>query len=105
MSLNHRQRRELRRIESRLLRSDPHLAAMLAVFGRLVADQRMPVREQEASRPDRLRQAAFLLARAIAVTVAAVGFLVSSVIILVTGSRRRPPQPTSQHISQENSDL
>lgn len=58
MSLNYRQQRQPQRIESLLLRSDPQLAAMLAMFGRLAAGQRMPVREQAATRLDRIRQAA-----------------------------------------------
>ena len=53
MSLNRREQRELHRIESGLLRSDAHLAAMLAVFSRLSAGQRMPGREQAATRLDR----------------------------------------------------
>ena len=66
MSLNYRQQRQLQRIESLLLRSDPQLAAMLAMFGRLAAGQRMPVREQAATRLDRIRQAAALIAMAVA---------------------------------------
>jgi hypothetical protein len=97
MSLNYRQQHQLCRIESRLLRSDPHLAAMLAVFARLSADQRMPAREQIATRLDRIRQAAALIAKAVAVTAAAVGFLVSAVLALFTaiiaGSRSAPSQP------------
>jgi hypothetical protein len=98
MSLNYRQQHQLYRIESRLLRSDPHLAAMLAVFARLSADQRMPAREQIATRLDRIRQAAALIAKATAVTASAVGFLVSAVLALFTaiiaGRRSAPSQPT-----------
>ena len=108
MSLNHRQQRELQRIESRLFQSEPHLAAMLAVFGRLSADQRMPAREQVVvTRMDRMRQAAVLItkaiagmAAAIAGMAAAIGLLISAVMALLTalvmGSRARPPQPTHQ---------
>jgi len=107
MSLNHRQQRELQRIESRLFQSEPHLAAMLTVFGRLSADQRMPAREQVATRMDRMRQAAVLItkaiagmAAAIAGMAAAIGLLISAVMALLTalvmGSRARPPQPTHQ---------
>jgi hypothetical protein len=98
MSLNHHQQHQLHRIESRLLRSDPHLVAMLAVFARLSAGQGMPAREHIATRLDRIRQAAALIVKAIAVTAAAIGFLVSAVIALFTaivmGSRAGSPQPT-----------
>ena len=42
MSLNHRQRHQLYRMEGRLFRSDPQLAARLSMFGRLCAGQAMP---------------------------------------------------------------
>jgi len=48
MSLNYRQQRQLQRIESLLLRSDPQLAAMLAMFGRLSAGQRMPTADRSS---------------------------------------------------------
>ena len=44
MSLSHRQQHQLHRIETGLLRSDPQLAAMLGVFGRLSAGEAMPAR-------------------------------------------------------------
>jgi hypothetical protein len=100
MSLNYRQQRQLQRIESLLLRSDPQLAAMLAMFGRLAAGQRMPAREQAATRLDRIRQAAALIAKAVAAMSAAIDLLVSAVLALFTalvvGSRARPAQPTRQ---------
>jgi Protein of unknown function (DUF3040) len=97
MSLNHHQQRQLHRIESRLLRSDPHLAAMLAVFVRLSADQLMPAWEQDlATRRDRIQQVAALITKAIAVLAAAIGFLVSAVLalltVVITGRRARPPE-------------
>jgi DUF3040 family protein len=100
MSLNHHQQRQLYRIESRLLSSDPHLAAMLAVFGRLSAGQRMPAWEQIATRVDRIRQAAALIAKSIAAMAAAAGLLVGAVVALVAaivmGRRARPAQPARQ---------
>jgi hypothetical protein len=108
MSLNHRQQRELQRIESRLLQSEPHLAAMLAVFGKLSAGQRMPAREQVATtRMDRMRQAAVLITKAIAGMAAAVAGLVAAIDLLIIavlalltalimGSRARSPQPAQQ---------
>jgi Protein of unknown function (DUF3040) len=100
MSLNHRQQRQLYRIESRLLRSDPHLAEKLAVFGRLSAGQRMPAWEQMATRLERIRQAAGLIMKAIAIMATAIGLLVTAVLALLTalimGSRARPPEPARQ---------
>jgi hypothetical protein len=100
MSLNHREQRELHRIESRLLRSDAHLAAMLTVFGRLSAGQRMPWREQAVTRLDRTRQAAALVAKAAAALAAAISLLVSALVALftvfITGSGARLPQPARE---------
>ena len=107
MSLNHRQQYQLHRIESRLLRSDPQLAAMLATFARLSAGQRLPAWEQVASRLDRIRQASALIARAIAGLAAAVSLLGGAILALagavralvtaiVMGSHARPPQPARQ---------
>ena len=101
MSLNYRQQCELHRIESRLLRSDPRLAAMLAMFDRLAAGEHMPGWEQAASgRPDRIRQALVLVAKATAAVAEAFDLLISAVLALLTalilGSRTRPPQPARQ---------
>lgn len=102
MSLSHHQRHQLYRIESRLLRSDPQLAAMLAVFARLSAGQRLPSWEHIATRLDRVRQAAALIAQEIAVIAAAVGLLVGAVFALVTavimGRRARPPQSAGHRV-------
>ena len=45
MSLSHCEQSRLRCIEASLCRSDPKLAGMLGIFGRLCAGQRMPARE------------------------------------------------------------
>jgi hypothetical protein len=42
MGLPRRQRRQLRRINAEISRSDPHLAGMLAVFARLAEDEPLP---------------------------------------------------------------
>jgi hypothetical protein len=106
MSLNHHHQRQLSRIESRLFRSDPHLAAMLAVFGRLSADQRMPAWEQDLStRLDRIRQATALVTKAIAALAAAVAFLVSAVLalftVIIVGRRARVPESARQQTDSE----
>jgi hypothetical protein len=100
MSLNHHQRHQLHRIESGLLRSDPHLSAMMTVFARLSADQGMPTWEQLPARPDRIRQAAASIARAVAVLAATIGLLLAAVRALLTavmaGDRARPASGTHQ---------
>ena len=100
MSLNYHQQRQLDSIESRLLRSDPQLAAMLAMFGRLCVGQGMPVREHAATRLDRVRQAAALIAKAVAAMSAAMDLFVSAVVALFTaiimGSHAQRAQPTRQ---------
>ena len=105
MSLTHRERRQLFRIESRLLRSDPQLTAMLGVFARLSAGQRMPAWEQVATWQhvamwlDRIRQAAAQTAEAMSAVSAAVRFLAYAVRALLSalvGRRARRPQPARQ---------
>jgi len=95
MSLNHRQLHRLHRIESSLLRSDPQLAAMLAMFGQLSAGQHLPTWEQLTTRPDRIRQAAALIVAAVTVLAAAIAHLLVAVRGLVgavvMGGRARPP--------------
>jgi hypothetical protein len=94
MSLNRRQLRRLHRIESGLLRSDPRLAAKLAMFGQLSAGQGMPTWEQIATRQDRIRQAAALIVKAVTLLVAAIILLLGAVRDLaravVLGPRARP---------------
>ena len=50
MSLSHYEQSRLCRIEASLCRSDPKLAGMLGMFGRLCTGQRMPAWEQAPSR-------------------------------------------------------
>ena len=105
MALNYHEQRQLHSIESGLLRSDPHLAAMLTVFGRLAAGQRMPGWEQAATRLDLARQAAALIAKAAAAVAMATSLLVSAVVALlsalIVGGRARLPQPTRQQTGPE----
>jgi hypothetical protein len=104
MSLNHRQLHRLHRIESGLLRSDPQLAARLAVFASLAAGEHLPAWEQLATRPDRIRQATALVVRAVTLLAAAISLLLNAVRALaaavVMGGRarlapraRRPADP------------
>jgi hypothetical protein len=98
MSLSHHQQRQLYRIETGLLRSDPQLAAMLGIFGKLSASQAMPAWEQVPTRRDRVRQAAALTGSAVALAAAAVGLLLSAILALLlvvagTPHRHRRPAP------------
>src|SRR5262249_60213898 len=97
MSLSHHQQYQLRLIEAGLLSSDPRLAGVLGVFGRLCAGQGMPAWEQVPSRKDRIRQAAALLTEAIAVVAAAISLLLRTVLLLASAAiprhRRRLPAP------------
>ena len=94
MSLNHRQLHRLHRIESGLLRSDPQLAARLAVFAGLAAGEHLPAWEQIPTRQDRIGQAAALIVKAITILAAAFSLLLNAVRALVTavvmGGRARP---------------
>jgi hypothetical protein len=100
MSLNYRERRRLDRIETRLLRSDPKLAALATMFAKLSPGERLPTWEQLATRPDRIRQAAALIVTQIAIMIAAVRLLAGAfralLIAIVMGSRARPSQPARQ---------
>ena len=89
MSLNHRQLHRLHRIESGLLRSDPHLAAMLAVFAVLAAGERLPAWEQVPSRQDRIQQAAALIVKAVTILAAALSLLLDAVRGRATADPRR----------------
>jgi hypothetical protein len=95
MSLSHHQQYQLRLIEAGLLSSDPRLAGVLGVFGRLCADQGMPAWEQVPSRKDRIRQGVALLTEAIAVVAAAISLLLRTVFVLASAAipRHRPRLP------------
>jgi hypothetical protein len=70
MSLPYRQEQRLHRIGTALRRSDPHLAGMLAVFGRVCAGETMPSAEQLRTRLCRLWQVLAWLVAAIAIAAA-----------------------------------
>jgi hypothetical protein len=96
MSLSHRHRNQLHLIEAHFLRSDPQLATKLSVFGRLSAGQAMPAWEQVATRRDRIRQAAALMAETVSIIAGATVVLLRAVLALaaaVVGMRRRPRRP------------
>ena len=67
MKLSRWQRRQLRRIETGLLRSSPQLAAMMGLFSRLYRGEEMPAWEHEPRRLGRLRRSAAWVVVALAV--------------------------------------
>ncbi|MGH3188300.1 MAG: hypothetical protein ACRDPY_11765 [Streptosporangiaceae bacterium] len=105
MSLNHRQQHQLYRIESRLRRSEPRLAAMLTIFDRLSAGQRLPAREQIPARRNRIGQAATQIAQAMAVLAATVIVLTRAVLALVTATladhRHHTPAPKPESAASD----
>jgi hypothetical protein len=108
MSLNFAERHQLHRMETRLLRSDPHLAAMLVVFTRLCDGQGLPAREQLVIRRGRVRRSAALIANAVAVVFAAIRTGVRTVDAKLTAvimrSLGRPPQPARQQADPGTGD-
>ena len=85
MSLSYRQENQLRRIGVGLRRSDPHLNAMFAIFGKLYPDQDMPAWEQVpqvSSSQDRLYRAAASSVTVLIATVAAIIVIAATVIAL-----------------------
>ena len=92
MTLSHSEQSRLSRIEASLRRSDPKLAGMLGMFGRLCAGQRMPAWEQAPSRLGQIRQAAALLAAA-AVAARLLLAAARALAAIVHGGRARPPAP------------
>jgi DUF3040 family protein len=98
MSLSHHHQRQLYRIESGLLGADPQLAEMLGIFGKLSAGQAMPAWEQVPTRRDRVRQAAALTVEAVTLAAAAIGLLLSAILVLlivVAGPRHGHCLPVS----------
>jgi len=97
VSLSRHHQNQLQLIEAGLRRSDPQLAARLSVFGRLSADQAMPVWEHVSSGHDRIWQAAALIAETISLVAAAIVLLLRALLALVAtvvprGCARPPAQ-------------
>jgi len=93
MSLNHRQRYQLRLVKAGMRRSDPLLCAMFGMFGRLYRGEGMPVWEQVPTRGDHGRIAAWGLA-VLAALAAVFSAVLTAALVAVTAmrlSRGRPP--------------
>ena len=92
MSLSYRQENQLRRAETELRRSDPHLGAMFSMFGKLYPDQDMPALEQVppvSTCQDRLHRAAAWIVAALIATAVAISVLLSTVAVATAGWRIR----------------
>ena len=92
MSLSYRQENQLRRAETELRRSDPHLGAMFSMFGKLYPDQDMPASEQVppvSTCRDRLHRAAAWIVAALIATAVAISVLLSTVAVAIAGCRIR----------------
>lgn len=79
MASSFRQFRQLRAIERQLRRSDPRLAAMLAIFARLNAGEAIISREQERPAAIQVRRVLAVLAGAIAGLAASVSWVSSRI--------------------------
>ena len=93
MSLNYRQRYQLRLVKAGIRRSDPLLWAMFGMFGRLHRGEGMPAGEQVPASRDRGRIAAWGLA-VLAAMAAVFSAVRTAALIPVTAMRRpreRPP--------------
>ena len=88
MSLSYCEQRQLRGIEARLLGSEPHLAGMLEMFGRLYRGQDMPASEQVASRQGSDRRAAKRTAAAFSAVAVAICVMFSAAVSLIASVRR-----------------
>ena len=94
MSLSYLQETQLHRIEVDLRRSEPHLGAMLSLFGKLYSDQDVPAWEQvspESSCRDRLHRAAARFVAALIATAAAISPLLAAVSVAAAGWRTQAP--------------
>jgi hypothetical protein len=97
MSLSRCEQSRFRRIEASLRRSDPKLADMPGVFGRLCAGQHMPTWEQAPScRPD---PAAALLAAATAVARLLLA-TARALAAIAYGGRARPSAPETGRLDR-----
>lgn len=91
MSLNYRQRCQLHQIEAGLRRTDPHLGAMLGIFGRLYPNQDMPSWEQVPQVPASqscLRRAGAWIVAVLAAAVVAISVLICKAVTMAASARR-----------------
>jgi hypothetical protein len=109
MRLNYHQQRQLRLIEARLRRADPHLGSMLGIFGRLYPDQKMPGWEQVPQtriNQGRLRRAAAGIMAMLVAMVAAISVLLGQAVIAASARLRHrvPAPPATREPTRPSSD-
>ena len=93
MSLNYRQRYQLRLVKAGIRRSDPLLCAMFGIFGGLYRGEAMPTWEQVPTSRDRGRSAAWGLA-VLAAMAAVLSAVLTAARVAVAAMRHplgRPP--------------
>jgi hypothetical protein len=100
MSLNYRQQRQLRYIEASVRRTDPHLGAMLGIFGRLYPEKDLPAWEQQPREPARQsrlgRVGAWIIAALTAVTAVMEVLLGCAAAVATAGRRTRAQVPATR---------
>ena len=87
MSLDYRQRYELRLVRAGMSRSDPLLCSMFGMFGRLYRGEGMPAWDQVPKSRDRGRIVAWGL-EALAAITAGLSALLTAALVAVTAMRR-----------------
>ena len=87
MSLNYRQRYQLRLVRADMSRSDPLLCSLFGMFGRLYRGEGMPAWEQVPRSRDRGRIVAWGLEVLAGVT-AGLGGVLTAALVAVTAMRR-----------------
>jgi hypothetical protein len=104
MSLNYRQQRQLRYIEASVRRTDPHLGAMLGLFGRLYPEKDLPAWEREPREPARQnrlgRVGAWIVAALTAVTAAIEVLLGRAATVVTAGRRTRAQVSATRDVSE-----
>lgn len=100
MRLSYHQQRQLRLVEATVRRSDPHLGAMFAMFGRLYTGENLPGGEQLPDGPcgqGRFRRAAAWIAAVLTTAAVALSVLLGKALTMATAGCRTPAQaPAAQ---------
>ena len=104
MIFNYRQQHQLRRIEAGLRRADPHLSAMLGIFGQLYSHEDMPEWKQVVRVPS-IRRAAHWIMAALTLAVA-IGVLLGKAATEATAGRhgRRTQGPAASEADTGQGD-
>lgn len=107
MSLNYRQQRQLRYIEASVRQTDPHLGAMLGIFGRLYPERDLPAWEQalrEPVRHSRLRRVGAWIVAALTAVIAAMEVLLGRAATVATAGRRARAQVPATRDADQGQD-